>query len=85
MSEFIENPTTGRPIKIGGRIWNQLSRQHLIEKNESTYGDESTYDDGESTYDDDESTYDDDDYEPETEEYEEEEIEEDIEDDDLFY
>ena len=33
-SEYVTNPTTGRPIKVGGRVWKSLKRHGLVE---STY------------------------------------------------
>ena len=33
-SEYVTNPTTGRPIKVGGRVWKSLNRHGLVE---STY------------------------------------------------
>ena len=35
--EYITNPTTGRPVKVGGRVWKQLKRNGLVESDaEST-------------------------------------------------
>ena len=29
--EYLTNPTTGRPVKVGGRVWKQLKRNGLVE------------------------------------------------------
>ena len=34
--EYITNPTTGRPVKVNGRVWRSLKRHGLVESSIDT-------------------------------------------------
>ncbi len=41
-NEYVTNTTTGRPIKVGGRVWKSLRRHGLVESPIDTDDAEST-------------------------------------------
>ena len=43
-SQYIENPNTGRPIKIGGRVYKQLQKNGWFDVDSTSSNDESTDD-----------------------------------------